>query len=215
MKNKEEAVGLCDQFIEWTRLYPLKALLSYTLVVTITTIFLVPNAWFALLAAYLFTEAFDSKLIGFFFTFFSTVVSLTVGGYCIFLLTRHLFEDCLQPYINRSKYLSAMNLGIQKSGFKLVALLRVSPTTPETMFNIFLAMTSVSNRDFLIGSLLGCIPRKIVFIIIYVNVMTELSKFDSNKEMDSSSIVILVIGIIIAILIVFIIGRVTNRELKK
>lgn len=81
--------------------------------------------------------------------------------------------------MNNYKYLRAADKGVKNNGFKLMFLFRMCPLVPYNVFNYFIAITSVSNRDFLLGCL-GIIPH--LFLTVYI--VIQISDLDKIIDGD-------------------------------
>jgi uncharacterized membrane protein YdjX (TVP38/TMEM64 family) len=72
-----------------------------------------------------------------------------------FWLSRSVFRPLVEAAISHSPRVSDLDALIQRDGWKLVCLLRVSPLMPFAAASYTLGVSSISLRDYLIGTLAG------------------------------------------------------------
>src|SRR5690606_11303612 len=111
-----------------------------------------------------------------------------------------LCYDFLKPFLNNYKYLRAADKGMQNNGLKLMFLFRMCPLVPYNVFNYLIAITSVSNRDFLLGCL-GILPH--LFLNVYIVIqISDLDKIlDGKYNFGVGHIISLCIGVVLVVLI--------------
>ena len=169
LREKEKLLSLYQQF-------PIKFILVYFFLYIFCAAFSIPGA--ALL----------SLFAGFLFDFVigSLVVSLgsVIGALCAFLIARFLMKDFVQKKF--AKQLKTVNEGFKKDGAFYLFSLRLIPVFPFFMINILMAVTSISVRQFLIGSFLGMLPGTLV----YVNAGKQLAHISAVHELFSIKIIL-------------------------
>jgi uncharacterized membrane protein YdjX (TVP38/TMEM64 family) len=90
----------------------------------------------------------------------------------------------------------------------IMALIRLSPIMPFAGTNVLLSAAKVKFSEFLVGSLIGLTPR-ISLVAIAGAGLTELNfNYGSNK-------VLLIIGVVATILAIVILGKISQKVLRK
>lgn len=90
----------------------------------------------------------------------------------------------------------------------IIALIRLSPIMPFAGTNVLLSAAKVKLSEFLLGSLIGLAPR-ITLVAIAGAGLTELDfNYGSHKGL-------LIIGIVATILTIIILGKISQRVLRK
>ena len=169
LREKEKLLSFYQQF-------PIRFILIYFCVYVFCAAFSIPGA--ALLTLF----------AGFLFDFVigSLVVSLgsTMGALCAFLIARFLMKDFVQRKF--AKHLKTVNEGFKKDGAFYLFSLRLIPVFPFFLINILMAVTSISVRQFTVGSFLGMLPGTLV----YVNAGKQLAHISAVHELFSIKIVL-------------------------
>lgn len=67
-------------------------------------------------------------------------------------------------WAQQNKQFRAVNTVIERDGFKVVALLRLSPLLPLAASNYLYGLTNVSLRSFFLGSWVGMFPGTVAYV---------------------------------------------------
>ncbi|KAF3793050.1 TVP38/TMEM64 family membrane protein [Nymphaea thermarum] len=121
------------------------------------TVFAVPASILTLGGGYLF-----GLPIG----FVADSVGATVGATAAFLLGKTIGRPLAISKLKDCQQFQAIDTAIQRSGFKIVLLLRLAPLLPFNMLNYLLSMTPVSTGEYMMASWLGMMP--ITLALVYV-----------------------------------------------
>lgn len=105
-------------------------------------------------------------LFGFWIGAGLVVASLAVGSGLAFLIARHLFGEGMARRLESRPSLKAINRGLERDGWKLVALSRCMPGFPYKLSNYFFGLTAISFRDFFLANLVGVIPLSLTNVYI-------------------------------------------------
>ena len=68
------------------------------------------------------------------------------------------------PWAEQNKQFRAVNKVIARDGIKVVTLLRLSPLLPLAASNYLYGLTSVSLRDYFIGTWVGMLPGTVAYV---------------------------------------------------
>src|SRR6185295_1888284 len=71
------------------------------------------------------------------------LVSATVAAALAFLAARHLARHRVEGWARKSPRFEAIDAGIREQGWKVVALLRLSPLVPFSLSNYLYGLTAV------------------------------------------------------------------------
>lgn len=89
-----------------------------------------------------------------------TFVALTITACLQFLLARHVVGERVRQRLGRA-FVRVSQL-LERRGVMAVAGARLLPG-PFSEFNMLAGLTSVKLRDFMIGTLLGCVPKALAW----------------------------------------------------
>jgi uncharacterized membrane protein YdjX (TVP38/TMEM64 family) len=92
--------------------------------------------------------------------------SAIVSALAAFLLARYVLRRALERVARRSAAFRAMDAAVAEEGWKVVALLRVSPVMPSGLKSYFLGLTRVRLADYLTASLAGMFPAMLLKVYV-------------------------------------------------
>ena len=89
-------------------------------------------------------------------------VGRMLGSTATFLLARYITRRWQERRMATDPKFAAVARAVEREGFRFVLLLRLCPLFPVIMLNYGLGMTSVRLRSYMLGTLLGLIPRTMI-----------------------------------------------------
>lgn len=92
-------------------------------------------------------------------------IAATLGATFAFLIGRYLARGAISKKIEGNAKFSAIDRAIAQEGFKIVFLTRLSPVFPFNLLNYSLGLTSVSLKDYVLGSI-GMLPGTILYVYL-------------------------------------------------
>ncbi|CAI0559754.1 unnamed protein product [Linum tenue] len=98
--------------------------------------------------------------------FVADSIGATIGACAAFLLGRTLGRSMVVAKLKDYPQFRSVAIAIERSGFKIVLLLRLVPLLPFNMLNYLLSVTPVSFMEYMLASWLGMMP--ITFALVYV-----------------------------------------------
>ncbi|CAL9078978.1 unnamed protein product [Musa textilis] len=170
------------------------------------TILAVPASILSLGGGYLF-----GLLIG----FLADSIGSTLGSVAAFLLGRTLVRPYVVSKLNDYPEFQAVVVAIQRSGFKIVLLLRLAPLLPFSMLNYFLAVMPIGIGEYTMASWLGMMP--ITLALVYVGTtLKELADVTHRwNEVSSTHWVLMVTGLAISAILMVCVTREAHASLEK
>ncbi len=133
------------------------ALVVFCVVSAIAGLFLLPVWIFAIAAGAVF---------GFGWGLAAAMSSALLSALSAFLLARYVLRRPLQRLAKRNAAFKAMEAAVAEDGWKMVALLRVSPVMPSGLKSYFLGLTRVRLADYLTASMAGMFPA--ILLKVYI-----------------------------------------------
>lgn len=137
-------------------IHPQLAALYLILAKIIGAILFFPGTPFTLLAGATFGVLWGSII---------SLIGNTIGAVAAFLIARYF----LRGYVKNTLYTKYPKIKIYEQrflqhGFATVLLLRLIPLFPFNALNYILGVTSVSTKDYILGTAIGIIPGTIAFV---------------------------------------------------
>ncbi|WP_231940138.1 TVP38/TMEM64 family protein [Dolichospermum compactum] len=142
-------------------------------------------------------------------------IGATLGAVAAFLVGRYLARGWVKEKISRYKKFAIIDKAVSKEGLKIVLLTRLSPLFPFNLLNYALGVTSVSFKDYLLGSV-GMIPGTIMYV--YIGYLAGDLALIANKNQPSNMIlhwVIQIIGFIATIAVTVYVTKIAKKALEE
>ena len=139
------------------RMDPATGLVVFCVVSAIAGLLLFPIWIFAIAAGAVF---------GFGWGLAVAMSSALLSAFAAFLLARYVLRRPMQRVAQRNPAFKAMDAAVAEEGWKVVALLRVSPVMPSGLKSYFLGLTGVRLADYLTASMSGMFPAIVLKVYI-------------------------------------------------
>lgn len=198
---------ILKDFLEWIKLNlgpwgPLVLALAYVPL----TVLAVPASVLTLGGGYLF---------GLPLGFVADSIGATIGATAAFLLGRTIGRSYVISKLKDYPKFQAVAIAIQRSGFKIVLLLRLVPLLPFNMLNYLLSVTPVSLGEYVLASWLGMMP--ITLALVYVGTtLKDLSDVTHEwSEISTSRWVAIILGFLISVILMVCVTKVAKTALEK
>ena len=107
-----------------------------------------------------------------------------LGSTVAFLLGRTILSDWASDLIKRKKKLRAIDLAINRQGFVLIFLMRLSPLFPYSLLNYTLGVTKVSFLKYFIATNLGNMPASVAYTY-FGSLMRDITAIWSSSSSSS------------------------------
>jgi uncharacterized membrane protein YdjX (TVP38/TMEM64 family) len=146
----------------------------------------------------------------------TAATTIAYMGACIFafLLARKLAGNRVEPLLAHYPKLAAVHRALRDASFAktlfVIGLLRISPASPFAITNIVLGAGGVRFFAFVLGSMLGVLPR--TFAVVYV--ASQLTSLNFDLE-DKNKWLFFIIGAIATFAVIMILSRWAQRELDR
>lgn len=92
------------------------------------------------------------------------LVSATMAAGISFLIGRTLLRGWVEGIASESAQFRAIDTAIQREGFKIILLLRLSPIFPFALSNYFYGLTSVEFGPYITATLIGFAPGTALYV---------------------------------------------------
>jgi uncharacterized membrane protein YdjX (TVP38/TMEM64 family) len=195
-------------FQAWVEGLGFAGMALYALLYALVTVLLGP-AWLLTLGA------------GFSFGLLRGVLTVwagaTAGAALAFLIARHLARSRVEKWTGGDSRFRAIDRAIAQKGWKIVALLRLSPLVPFTISNYVYGLTGIRFLPYLLATAVGMLP--LVFLYTSFGVAgREAARLASGGTPEGKSTLewfVLGIGILVTVATAILITRAARRELAK
>lgn len=194
------------QFAAWVEslgwLGPLVFILGYA----VATVAFIPGSLLTLAAGAIF-----GLVQGTLYTF----IGATLGASAAFLVARYGARGWIERRIAGNPRFAAIDRAVGKEGFKIVALLRLSPIFPFNLLNYSLGLTRVRFLDYLLASV-AMLPGTLLYVY-YGKAAGSLAAVAGGvkAERGPEYWVTLGLGLVATIAVTTVITRLAGRALRQ
>jgi pyruvate/2-oxoglutarate dehydrogenase complex dihydrolipoamide dehydrogenase (E3) component/uncharacterized membrane protein YdjX (TVP38/TMEM64 family) len=143
-----------------------------------------------------------------------TFLGATLGAAAAFLVARHLARGAIEKKIAGNPRFGAIDRAVGREGFKIVALLRLSPVFPFNLLNYSLGLTKVRFLHYLAASV-AMLPGTLLYVY-YGKAAGSLAALASGAEArkGAESWIFLGVGLLATIAVTTYVTRLAGRALK-
>jgi len=134
------------------------------------------------------------------------------GATCAFLLGRTLLRDWAAKKASGSARARAIEAAVEREGFKLVLLLRLSPIVPFNLLNYVLSLTSVRLGTYVLASVVGMLPGTALYVYLG-SLAPAAAELSSVAQDGGAARTLYVIGLLATVAVVVIGTRAARRAL--
>ncbi|KAK1372964.1 TVP38/TMEM64 family membrane protein slr0305 family [Heracleum sosnowskyi] len=147
--------------------------------------------------------------------FVADSIGATIGATAAFLLGRTIGRPYVKSKLKNYPKFQAVTVAIQRSGFKIVLLLRLVPLLPFNMLNYLLSVTPVRLVEYMLASWLGMMP--VTFALVYVGTtLKDLSDVTHGwGEVSTTRWIFIALGFMISAIILVYIFKTAKASLEK
>ena len=135
----------------------------------------------------------------------------TVAATLAFLIARHLARDAVRRLAKKSPRFDAIDRAIGKEGWKVVALLRLSPLVPFSLSNYLYGLTSVRLLPYVATSWVAMMPAT----VLYVSLGAAGRTLEQKAQRSPWEWALLGLGVAATVAVTVILTRVARRELAR
>ncbi|NJM45759.1 MAG: TVP38/TMEM64 family protein [Alkalinema sp. RU_4_3] len=130
--------------------------LAFIAIYNIATVLLIPGSVLTLGSGILFGLGWGTLYV---------VVAATLGATIAFWIGRNFARGWVSRQLEKYPRFEAIDRAVADQGFKIVALVRLSPLFPFNLLNYAFGITQVSLKDYVLGSV-GMIPGTVLYVYL-------------------------------------------------
>jgi uncharacterized membrane protein YdjX (TVP38/TMEM64 family) len=136
------------------------------------------------------------------------------GATAAFLLGRTLLRDWAVRKTQGSPQLRAIERAVDREGFKLVLLLRLSPVIPFNVLNYALSLSNVRLATYVVASAVGMLPATALYVYLGSLATTAAQLSGAGEGGGSSRTLLYAAGLAATIAAILIATRAARRALQ-
>ncbi len=170
-------------------------------VYVLATVLLVPVSVLTVVAGLAFGLAWGFPLV---------VISATIGATLAFLVSRYLVHRRVKGMVEKHPRFKAANEAVSAGGWKVVALLRLSPVVPFNLQNYFYGITDVKLLHYVPATFFGIMPGTLLYV--YLGAAGKAASGEGSGALEWS---FFAAGLIATLIVVFFVTKKARAILKQ
>ena len=190
----------------WTEANQSSAVFVVTASIILGTLLLLPLSLMTMLAGFLFGLA-----QGFAVVLTANLIASTAA----FWIGRSFARPWIERKIQRKTIFVAIDRAIRRKGFLVVLLTRLVMMLPYPGLNYSLGLTSVSLKDYVLGTNIGGLPAFFLFVYLGTTVSDITAIINGDVSLEGREMLIGMTALFIVICLVLLIVRVAGKILKE
>ena len=179
---------------------------AFVLLYVVTTVALLPGSAITLVAGFLYGPVYGLALAS-----PASVLASTVA----FLLARSVLRNRVEHRLHERPFLRKMNAAAERSGFRLIMLLRLSPMFPFVVLNYSLGLTRVRLRDYVLASFIGMFPATALYTYIGSVAYSIAELLSGRREATTAESVLYWFGLTATVIVAVLLTRMGRRALRE
>ena len=187
-------------FTDWVRQLGTVGALIFIAVYALAAVLFLPGAVFTIAAGLVYGIMGGTAV---------ALVGATLGASLAFLAGRYLFRRRLVSYTRKHPKFAAIDDAIGEQGWKIVALLRLSPLIPFNASNYFYGITSIGFWPYLGATFFGVIPGTLLYAYL-----GAIGKAALLGEDDNVSFGIMAAGGLTFLIVILLITRRVRASMR-
>lgn len=201
-----------NSLLKWVEENPVVGIFAFTLFVFVATVAFIPGAILTLGAGFVFERAWGlgpGILVGTLTVF----IGASAGAIVSFLIGRYLLRDCVDRLAHRYTIFEALDAVMKDKGlgFRIMALLRLSPIIPFNAINYISGVTSISLLSYSLANI-AILPGTALFCLVGASAACIANNMGAGQTV---TIIVIVVGVVFAVFAVFFASFYARRELNR
>ncbi|XP_039129346.1 LOW QUALITY PROTEIN: TVP38/TMEM64 family membrane protein slr0305-like [Dioscorea cayenensis subsp. rotundata] len=147
--------------------------------------------------------------------FIADSIGATIGATAAFLLGRTIGRPYVISKLKDYPKFQAVAIAIERSGFKIVFLLRLVPLLPFNMLNYLLSVTPVSVGEYMLASWLGMMPITLALVYVGTTLKDLADVTHGWSEVTTSRLVLILLGFVVSAILMVCVTKVAKASLEK
>ncbi len=141
-------------FTDWVQGLGALGVVVFIVTYAIATVFFIPGSLFTLAAGLVYGVLGGAAV---------ALTGATIGASLAFLSGRYLVRKRVEENTRENKQFQAIDGAIEKQGWKIIGLLRLSPLIPFNLSNYFYGITAIKFWPYFLATLIGMIPGTLLY----------------------------------------------------
>jgi uncharacterized membrane protein YdjX (TVP38/TMEM64 family) len=143
-------------------------------------------------------------------------IASTITAALAFLIARYVAREKVRRAAERNRSFAAIDRAIGKGGWRIVAMLRLSPAVPFSLGNYLYGLTSIRFRPYVLASWLCMLPGTFVYVYIgHLGAQGLQAAGGGSNAVGIGKTVLLVAGLVATVVVTVYVTRLARRALSE
>jgi len=174
----------------------------YALVYTVAALCFVPGSVLTIGAGLLFGLLWGTVVVS---------VASTAAAALAFLIARYLARARVEALAHRNPRFAAIDAAIRDEGWRMVALLRLSPLVPFNVSNYLYGLTPVAFGPYVLASWAAMLPATIVYV--WIGAAGQAATAHGERTRSPAQWALLIAGLLASAAVTVMVTRAARRRL--
>jgi uncharacterized membrane protein YdjX (TVP38/TMEM64 family) len=176
--------------------------LAFAVLYTALAAALIPGSFMTMIAGFVWGPVYGLAIAS---------PSSMIASSATFALSRTVLRGWAERKIRRNPGFAKLDHAVGKSGFKVVALTRLSPLLPYTFLNYALGLTKVRFRDYFFGSLIGMFPATVLYAYIGSAARSIAAIVSGDAPASTGAVILYWAGLAATVIVSVYLARMARR----
>lgn len=155
--RSSQAQDLLRRSLDWVAALGPAGVAAFILIYILACVFMIPGSILTLGAGVVFGVVKGTAIVS---------AASTLGATAAFLTGRYLARARVAHLIEGNVRFRAIDRAVEREGWKIVGLTRLSPIFPFNLLNYVYGITGVSLRDYFFASWIGMLPATVMYVYL-------------------------------------------------
>jgi uncharacterized membrane protein YdjX (TVP38/TMEM64 family) len=146
-------------------------------------------------------------------TMVASLASLT-GASASFWLGRTIAHDWVQHKMAGSPRFQAIDAAVNRQGFRILFLIRLSPVFPYLFTNYAMSLTKIRFRDFLFASWMGMLPGTILYAYLGSTAQSIAEIATGSYRRGRGQTIVYLFGLLATVVVTVLVARMARSAVR-
>ncbi|NIP85363.1 MAG: hypothetical protein GTO03_07295 [Planctomycetales bacterium] len=145
----------------------------------------------------------------------SVMAGSVIGALCAFLVGRTLGRGFVEQKVRENPRFAAVDAAVERDGFKIVLLTRLSPLFPFNLLNYLFSVTKVRTRDYFFASWIGMFPGTVMYVYLGTAVKNVADLVSGKVERGMGAQIVFAVGLLATVIVTVYVTRIARRAIRE
>ena len=214
---KQSVISYFKDFVEWSKVNTVISPFVFMLANFTFVLMLGGQGYIATAAGYALNHAYTKAIFTVIIAAASTFTGAWTAAICSFILGRYLCRRAVHKLASTRPRLRAIETSVERQGLKIICLIRFSIIVPFGISNYLLGASSVSFKDFALGTL-AILPSTILHAYIGTTISNIEEALSTGNSLSTRQLIFIVVSTVISIVALaygcIIVKRTLDKEIE-